>query len=169
MIKILIADDDPDILEMMEYNISKEGFEVIRATNGQEALDMVEQHKPHLAILDIMMPKKDGVEVCTLLRQDPQYNDMIVLFLTARSEDYTQIACYESGGDDYIVKPIKPRVLLSRIKGILRRFTADGSTHKPISIKDVIIDLEKHSVTKGEEQINLAKKEFELLVLLSLG
>ncbi len=167
MIKILIADDDPDILEMMEYNLTKEGYDVVCATNGQEALDLVEEHRPKLAILDIMMPEKDGVEVCTTLRQNPLFNDMMIVFLTARSEDYTQIACYESGGDDYIVKPVKPRVLVSRIKGILRRFTVDSISKKPIQIKDILIDLEKHSVQKGNLEVNLAKKEFELLALLS--
>ena len=165
--KILIADDDPDILEMMEYNLSKEGYDVICASNGQEAIDLVEEHRPVLAILDIMMPKKDGVEVCTTLRQNSELSDMMIIFLTARSEDYTQIACYESGGDDYIVKPIKPRVLVSRIKGIMRRFNNDLADSRPIYIKDIVIDLEKHFVQKGDTEINLAKKEFELLVLLS--
>ena len=165
--KILIADDDPDILEMMEYNLSKEGYDVICASNGQEAIDLVEEHRPVLAILDIMMPKKDGVEVCTTLRQNSELSDMMIIFLTARSEDYTQIACYESGGDDYIVKPIKPRVLVSRIKGIMRRFNNDLVDSRPIYIKDIVIDLEKHFVQKGDTEINLAKKEFELLVLLS--
>ncbi|MDB4835323.1 response regulator transcription factor [Cyclobacteriaceae bacterium] len=167
MIRILIADDDPDILEMVEYNLSKEGFDVVCAHDGQQALDLIMETKPQLAILDIMMPEKDGVEVCSTIRQDPKYNDMMILFLTARSEDYTQIACYESGGDDYIVKPIKPRVLVSRIKGILRRFSNENSAQKPIQVKDVSIDLEKHAVLKGNKEINLAKKEFELLLLLS--
>ncbi len=164
---ILIADDDLDILEMMEYNLSKEGYDVICAKNGQEAIDLVEEHRPVLAILDIMMPEKDGVEVCATLRQNPVYDDMMILFLTARSEDYTQIACYESGGDDYIVKPIKPRVLVSRIKGIMRRYTVDSANSQPICIKDIVIDLEKHQVQKGNLEVTLAKKEFELLVLLS--
>lgn len=167
MLKILLADDDPDILEMMEYNLSKEGYEVIFAKNGKEAIEQVNQHQPTLAILDIMMPEKDGVEVCTILRQDPKWDNMMIIFLTARSEDYSQIACYESGGDDYIVKPVKPRVLVSRIKGILRRYNAEKGNYKPIEVKDVVIDLEQYRVTKSGQEIKLAKKEFELLVLLS--
>jgi two-component system alkaline phosphatase synthesis response regulator PhoP len=167
MTKIVIADDEPDILEMMEYNLSKEGYTVYCASNGKEALEMVEEHKPVMVLLDIMMPEKDGVEVCTLLRANPEMNNTMIVFLTARSEDYTQIACYESGADDYIVKPIKPRVLVSRLKGILRRHTANQTTNEPVNFKDISIDIEQYLVKKNGQTISLAKKEFELLVLLS--
>lgn len=167
MTKIVLADDDPDILEMMEYNLSKEGYHVICANNGKEAIDLVKEHKPTLVVLDIMMPEKDGVEVCTYLRADPEFNETMIVFLTARSEDYTQIACYESGGDDYIVKPVKPRVLVSRIKGILRRYNTKEGNKKPIKVRDIVIDMDSYSVTKDGVEITLAKKEFELLFLLS--
>jgi len=167
MIKIVLADDDSDILEMMKYNLSKEGYIVICANDGKKAIEMVELHKPDLVILDIMMPKKDGVEVCGILRANPEFDKVMIVFLTARSEDYTQIACYENGADDYIVKPIKPRVLVSRIKGILRRQQVEQGGNKPIAFKDIEIDLDKYSVKKDGKEITLAKKEFDLLVLLS--
>jgi two-component system alkaline phosphatase synthesis response regulator PhoP len=167
MIKILLADDDPDILEMMEYNLTKEGYIIICAKEGNEAIEMAELHKPDLILLDIMMPEKDGVEVCGILRAREEMDKVMIVFLTARSEDYTQIACYENGADDYIVKPIKPRVLLSRIKGILRRQRVEQGKSKPITFKDVEVDIDKYSVRKAGVEITLAKKEFELLTLLS--
>jgi two-component system, OmpR family, alkaline phosphatase synthesis response regulator PhoP len=167
MIKIVLADDDPDILEMMEYNLTKEGYVVICAQDGEEAIRLVDEHKPELVVLDIMMPKKDGVEVCGVLRAKPELDNVMIVFLTARSEDYTQIACYDNGADDYIVKPIKPRVLVSRIKGILRRKTIQNGGGQPITFKDIEIDLDKYLVKKSGQEIMLAKKEFDLLVLLS--
>jgi two-component system alkaline phosphatase synthesis response regulator PhoP len=167
MIKIVLADDDSDILEMMEYNLTQEGYIVVCANDGEEAVEMVELHKPNLVILDIMMPKKDGVEVCGILRSNAELEKMMIVFLTARSEDYTQIACYENGADDYIVKPIKPRVLVSRIKGILRRQQVERGGNKTIALRDIEIDLDRYSVRKFGVEITLAKKEFDLLVLLS--
>ena len=167
MVKILIADDDPNILEMMEYNLAKEGFEVFCANNGQEAMHLAKEHDPVLIILDIMMPIMDGVEVCEVLRSMSRFQNTLIIFLTARNEDFTQIACYESGGDDYIVKPIKPKVLVSRIKAILRRYSSHSRKESNIAVKDITIDLEQFIVKRGGEEINLAKKEFELLVLLS--
>lgn len=167
MAKLLIADDDPDILEMIEYNLSEDGHEIICANNGQEALNLAEKHNPELVMLDIMMPIFDGVEVCEKLRSNNQFQETLIVFLTARNEDFTQIACYESGGDDYIVKPVKPKVLVSRINAILRRRSSYSKKSRNIAIKDVIIDVENYNVKKRDIQITLAKKEFELLVLLA--
>lgn len=166
MIKVLIADDDAEIREVMEYNLLREGFEVVMAEDGEKAIKMAHQHEPALIILDIMMPKMDGVQVCEHLRNIPKFQNTLVVFLTARNEDFTQIACYDSGGDDYIVKPIKPKVLVSRIKAVLRRYKAHNRQEKEISFKDIRVDLERFVVRKGEEEIILAKREFELLVLL---
>ena len=168
MIKILIADDDPNILEMIAYNLSNnEGYEVYTAKDGVEAIELAKEHNPTLVILDIMMPKMDGVEVCEKLRSKNKFQNTLIVFLTARNEDFTQIACYESGGDDYIVKPIKPKVLASRIKAILRRYNAHSRTQSSLMVKDINIDLESYTVSKEGKEINLAKKEFELLVLLA--
>ena len=168
MTKILIADDDPDILDLLEYNLAKDGWDVHAASNGKQALSIAQDIDPDLIILDIMMPEYDGVEVCEKLRAKEQFKNTIIIFLTARTEDFTQIACYESGGDDYIVKPIKPKVLVSRLKAILRRQI--GSQFKDennlISFGDLNIDIEQHEVRKDGDTITLAKKEFDLLVLL---
>lgn len=166
MIKVLIVDDDPDILELMRYHLTKNGYDVSQAENGFDAIELAEEIKPKLIILDIMMPQKDGVEICATLRDNPNFNDTLIVFLTARNEDFTQIACYESGADDFIVKPIKPRVLMSRISGVLRR-NVKAVSKESITIKDVLIDKSQYSVEKEGKKINLPKKEFELLVLLA--
>ncbi len=167
MVKILIVDDEDAILELMEFNLSNAGYEVITASNGEEAIALAKEHSPVMVILDIMMPKQDGVEVCERLRSMHQFQNTLIVFLTARNEDFTQIACYESGGDDYIVKPIKPRVLVSRIKAILRRQQHNlGREENEIKVGDLVIDIEQFEVHKNSEKINLAKKEFELLTLL---
>lgn len=168
MIKILVADDDNDILELLEYNLSKEGYEVLLASNGKEAIEIAQKEIPDLIILDVMMPEFDGVEVCEKLRSQRKFLNTLIIFLTARSEDFTQIACYENGGDDYIVKPIKPRVLMSRIKAILRRQIVHTSNYQSteVAIGDIRIDIEQHQVIRGDEHITLPKKEFELLTLL---
>lgn len=170
-IKILIADDETDIIEFLQYNLQKEGYKVFTASDGAEAIKMAEKEQPHLIVLDIMMPKMDGVEVCRTLRENPDFQDTIIAFLTARDEDYTQVAALDVGGDDYITKPIRPRVFLSRISALLRRLEKrspiiTSSTDDTIKIADLIIDKEKISVTKAGEEIFLAKKEFELLCLL---
>jgi two-component system alkaline phosphatase synthesis response regulator PhoP len=167
-VKILVVDDEPDILEFIEYNLTKEGYQVILAENGKEAIKMAKKEKPNLVVLDIMMPDIDGVEVCRELRTMPEFKDTIIAFLTARSEDYSQIAGFEVGGDDYITKPIRPRVLVSRIKALLRRGTSEevAVLGNIIKIADLVIDKEKVIIHKGEEVILLAKKEFELLLLL---
>lgn len=168
-IKILVVDDEPDILEFMQYNLEKEDFKVSIATNGREAIETAMKVKPDLIILDIMMPELDGVEVCRELRSMPTFNDTLIAFLTARNEDYSQIAGFEVGGDDYITKPIRPRVLLSRIKALLRRSRVNDGLDSSMIIKvgNLVIDKEKIVVYKDENAITLAKKEFELLCLLA--
>jgi len=167
-VKVLIADDEPDILEFIEFNLEREGFEVSTAKNGTEAIKKAKSIKPDLIILDVMMPELDGVEVCRELRSMPEFNATVIAFLTARNEDYTQIAGLDVGGDDYITKPIRPRVLISRINALLRRKRqADGDNDgKIIKVGDLVIDKEKILVYKNENAIVLAKKEFELLCLL---
>lgn len=168
-IKILVVDDEPDILEILSYNLRKEGFRVFTANNGEEGLQMAEKEQPTLIILDIMMPQMDGVEVCRILRGKKDFSNTLIAFLTAREEDYSQIAALDVGGDDYITKPIKPRVLMSRVKALLRRsgriVDGDGESHL-LQVGDLTVDRERVMVTRGEEKIELAKKEFELLSLL---
>ena len=169
--KILLVDDEPDILEILEYNLRKEGYEVVTADNGEEGLLRAEEESPDLIVLDIMMPVMDGVEVCRKLRADPRYDNTVITFLTAREEDYSQIAALDTGGDDYITKPISPRVLLSRVKALVRRGALGGerAAEEPtvLEIEDLVIDLEQIVVLRGEERIELAKKEFDLLTLLA--
>ena len=166
---ILVVDDEPDILEFISYNLKKEGFKVKTAENGTNGLESVNRHKPNLILLDIMMPEMDGVEFCRQLRNSKQFDDVVVAFLTARNEDFTQIAALDSGGDDFITKPIKPRVLVSRIKALLRRSDGKGADKKAgiIEFGDFAIDKEKVLVTVGDKSLDLAKKEFELLYLLA--
>lgn len=167
--KILIVDDEPDIIEFLQYNLEKEGFEVFSANNGESGLALAKKTKPDLIILDIMMPVMDGVEVCRQLRAQPAFQSTVITFLTAREEDYSQIAALDMGGDDYITKPIRPRVLISRIKALLRRGSGAEKEDSPaiLEIGDLIIDMEKVIVVRGEEVFELAKKEFDLLVLLA--
>ncbi len=167
--KILIVDDELDILEIISYNLQKEGFQVSTAQNGKEAIELAEGSPPDLILLDIMMPEIDGVELCRQLRNDQQFDQTIIAFLTARNEDYTQIAALDVGGDDFINKPIRPRVLISRVKALLRRNErrAGDQADDVLKITDLEIDREKVTVRRGEEQIDLAKKEFELLYLLA--
>lgn len=167
--KVLIVDDDEDILELMEYNLSNNGYEVVTAGNGIEGFEKAIENNPDLIILDVMMPELDGVSLCEKLRAESQFTNTVIVFLTARSEDFTQISCYESGGDDFIVKPIKPKVLLSRIKALLKRSARieQEKTSNLIEIKDLLINLDEFTVQKGKQSINLVKKEFKLLVLLA--
>ncbi|MFT4751964.1 MAG: two-component system alkaline phosphatase synthesis response regulator PhoP [Neolewinella sp.] len=166
--KILLVDDEPDILEILEYNLRKEGYEVATAENGEEGLKRAQEFKPNLIILDIMMPIMDGVEVCRQLRANKDFDSTVITFLTAREEDYSQIAALDTGGDDYITKPIRPRVFLSRVKALLRRgVRKEEEIPTLISIGDIEIDLEQIVVRRGSERIELAKKEFDLLTLLA--
>jgi two-component system alkaline phosphatase synthesis response regulator PhoP len=163
--KVLIVDDEPDILEIISYNLEKEGYEIQTAKNGQEALDKMPFFKPDLVILDIMMPKINGVEVCKRLRSKPEYNDTLIIFLTALNDESSQIKGLETGADDYVSKPISPKVLVSRVNAIFRRVhKQDG---KIIKIGNMVIDPEKFMVVLNGKDIVLAKKEFELLYLLA--
>lgn len=166
--KILLVDDEPDIIEILEYNLRKEGYDVATAENGEEGLKRAIEFEPDLIILDIMMPIIDGVEVCRQLRSRREFDKTVITFLTAREEDYSQIAALDNGGDDYITKPIRPRVLVSRVKALLRRGTREEEEEvKLITLGDIEIDLEQVVVRRGEERIELAKKEFDLLTLLA--
>jgi two-component system alkaline phosphatase synthesis response regulator PhoP len=166
--KILLFDDEPEILEILEYNLLKEGFDVATALNGEAGLKKATEFEPDLIILDIMMPIMDGVEVCRQLRSRKEFDKTIITFLTAREEDYSQIAALDTGGDDYITKPIRPRVFLSRVKALLRRgIREEEETPKVIKLGDIEIDLEQVIVRRGLERIELAKKEFDLLTLLA--
>jgi two-component system alkaline phosphatase synthesis response regulator PhoP len=166
--KILLVDDEPDILEFLKYNLKKEGYTVYTASNGKEALTLAKENSPHVIILDVMMPDMDGIETCRELREMPELTDVMIAFLTARSEDYSQIAGFEVGADDYINKPIKPRVFISRIKALLRR----RSGTEPVALDKadmggIKIDRERYLVTQNGKEINLPKKEFELISLLA--
>ncbi len=167
--KILLVDDEPDILEFLSYNIIKEGYTVLTASNGKEAITISEKEIPHLIILDVMMPEIDGIEVCEILRKNPKLSHSVIAFLTARGEDYSQIAGFEAGADDYITKPIKPKLFISRIKALLKRFELpeNGTTITSNKSDKLIVNKEKYNVITNGIEINLPKKEFELLVLLT--
>ncbi|MGQ9846811.1 MAG: response regulator transcription factor [Bacteroidales bacterium] len=169
-IRILVVDDEPDIVEMLSYNLIREGYDVSTAYNGEEALIKAQQEKPHLILLDIIMPKLDGIQVCEQLREKPEFaiNKCIIVFLTARSEDYSHISGLEAGADDYITKPIKPKVLLARIRSLLRRFSTDqqAKTQK-LEFDNLTIDIDKRLVFTEGKEIKLPRKEFDLLVLLA--
>jgi two-component system, OmpR family, alkaline phosphatase synthesis response regulator PhoP len=163
--KILLVDDEPDILEFMEYNLKKEGFQTYTAKNGQEAIDTAASVKPNLIILDIMMPELDGIETCRVMRSNSDLNNTLIAFLTARNEDYSQIAGFDVGADDFISKPIKPRVLVSRIKALMRRINGAASDDL-VRIGSLEIDKEKYTVTYSGNELIFPRKEFELLSLL---
>ncbi|HEX8376283.1 MAG TPA: response regulator transcription factor [Pedobacter sp.] len=166
--KILIVDDEPDIRELIEYNLKKEGYQVFTASNGQEGVAEAKRSHPDLIILDIMMPKMDGIEACRILRTMNEFKNTFMVFLTARSEEYSEIAGFNVGADDYIAKPIKPRALVSRINAILRRNSQpEEAIENKLEIGDLIIDRETYMVYRNNQKIVLAKKEFELLYLLA--
>ena len=162
--KILIVDDEPDIVELLDYHLTKEGYKTKTSHNGKEALEVAKDFLPDLILLDLMMPEMDGIETCVEIRENPQLKGTLVALLTARAEDYSQIAGFDSGADDYITKPIKPRVLVSRIKALLRR-KGDQKSQQTINT-DLYIDTEKYVVFLKGNEIILPKKEFELLALL---
>ena len=162
---ILIADDEQDILEIVGYNLNNEGYDVITSKNGNEAISQAKIHKPDLIILDVMMPGKTGLEVCTILRADAVFQDTIIIFLTAMNDESMEIKGLENGGDDYITKPISPKVLISRVNALFRRVIKDSDG--VLEIGDMQIDREKFIVTHKGEQVILARKEFELLALLA--
>ncbi len=165
-LSILVVDDEPDILEFIKYNLEKEDFRVVLARNGLEALQKAEEIKPNLVLLDIMMPEMDGIETCRQLRSLLGYKDTLIAFLTARNEDFTQIAAFDVGADDYITKPIKPRLLLSRVKALLRR-RAEENQANLIEVGPLKIDRERFIVSIHDKELVLPRKEFELLFLLA--
>jgi len=164
--KVLIADDEPDILEILKFNLENEGYKVVTAKNGDEALEKARLHKPDLIILDVMMPNKTGVEVCAILRRQASFNETLIIFLTAVNDEGTHIKGLETGADDYISKPISPKVLISRVNALFRR--VDKTELRILTIENLVIDPERFIVKVDEMEIILAKKEFELLYLLAL-
>ena len=163
--KILLADDEPDILEIVSYNLTAEGYEVICAKNGNEAIELAKKYLPSMIILDIMMPGKNGIDVCKILRLQPQFKDTVIIFLSALGDENTEIRGLETGADDYITKPISPKVLISKVNALFRRVTKEDS--KILNLGDLSINREKYNVTYKNVPITLARKEFELLSLLA--
>ena len=168
-IKILLVDDEPDILEIVGYNLAQAGYQISTATNGKEAVKQAIKIKPHLIIMDVMMPEMDGMEACEQIREIPDLKDVIITFLTARNEDYSQVAGFEVGADDYIAKPIKPKLLVSKVKGLLRRLKEEDTVAESTSIQvgNLQINREEYKVIKDDQTIILPRKEFELLYLLA--
>ncbi|NQY28181.1 MAG: response regulator transcription factor [Flavobacteriaceae bacterium] len=167
IVKILLVDDEPDILEIVGYNLSSGGYQVFTASNGLEAIEVAKKELPDLIILDVMMPKMDGIEACEQLRKLPELSNTIITFLTARNEDYSQVAGFDAGADDYIAKPIKPKVLLSKVKGLLRRTSVDKKDGNSLNIGQLVINREEYKVLKEGVELVLPRKEFELLFLLA--
>ena len=168
-IKILLVDDEPDILEIVGYNLAQAGYQISTATNGKEAVKQAIKIKPHLIIMDVMMSEMDGMEACEQIREIPDLKDVIITFLTARNEDYSQVAGFEVGADDYIAKPIKPKLLVSKVKGLLRRLKEEDTVAESTSIQvgNLQINREEYKVIKDDQTIILPRKEFELLYLLA--
>ena len=167
-IKILCVDDEPDILEILKYNLSNEGYNVSTAADGKSAIEIAYNISPNLIIMDVMMPNMDGIEACEKLRSDEKFNDTIIMFLTARGEDYSHVAAYDAGADDYVTKPVKPKVLVSKVKGLLRRLKkVIAKDINEIVFDDIKIDREKYKVYISDKVLNLPRKEFELLYLLA--
>ena len=166
-IKILLVDDEPDIIEILRYNLTQEGYSVIAAKDGRSAIKKAEKEIPNLIIMDVMMPKMDGIEACGIIRQNPKFNDTIIMFLTARGEDYSHVAAYDAGADDYVTKPIKPKVFISKVKGLLRRLKKENNLTSIIEIGKLIIDKDEYKVKVSGQSFSLPKKEFELLYLLA--
>lgn len=166
-IKILLVDDEQDILEIVGYNLSQEGYKIITASNGKEAITKAKKELPHLIIIDVMMPEMDGIEAVENIRRIPELSEVIITFLTARAEDYSQVAGFDVGADDYITKPIKPKVLVSKVKALLRRLKDNEQPSDTLSVGNMEINREEYKIIKDGEEIILPKKEFELLYLLA--
>lgn len=164
---ILVVDDEQDLLDLIEYNLRQEGFEVLKAENGKDGIQMAKEHMPNLVLLDIMMPHMDGIEVCDRMREDPTLTHIPIIFLTARSDEKTEIKGLNKGADDYITKPISTSKLISRIKAVLRRFEETEDPVQKLNVHDLIIDRDRYIVTRGEEEYQLPRKEFELLYYLA--
>jgi len=165
-IKILLVDDEPDILEIVGYNLANEGYQIITAENGVEAVKKAKKELPHLIILDVMMPEMDGIEACEIIRKNPDLKDTIITFLTARGEDYSQLAGFDAGADDYITKPIKPKVLVSKVQALLRRFKQEEVIDS-VKIGNLVINRDEYKIILKGNEIVLPRKEFELLSLLA--
>lgn len=165
--KVLVIDDEPDILELLQYNLSKEGYEVRTASDGKKGIEIAKEFLPNLILMDIMMPQMDGVETGRRLRELPEMNTTFIIFLTARSEEYSEVAAFDIGADDYITKPIKPRALMSRISALFRRESKKVTQDDKISIDGLTIDKKSYTVLNGDEPVTLPKKEFELLFFLA--
>jgi two-component system, OmpR family, alkaline phosphatase synthesis response regulator PhoP len=167
-IKILLVDDEQDILEIVGYNLSQEGYKIVTATNGREAIAVAKKEIPQLIIMDVMMPEMDGMEACENIRKIPELANVIITFLTARSEDYSQVAGFEAGADDYIAKPIKPKLLVSKVKALLRRLKDDSSSNSEnLNVGGIVINREEYKVIMNDTEIVLPRKEFELFYLLA--
>ena len=166
-IKILLVDDEQDILEIVGYNLAQEGYQIVTATNGKEAIAKAKKELPHLIIMDVMMPEMDGMEACENIRKLPELGNVIITFLTARSEDYSQVAGFDAGADDYITKPIKPKLLVSKVKALLRRLKSDDQTTETLNVGGIEINREEYKIIKEGKEIILPRKEFELFYLLA--
>ncbi|MFO7800246.1 response regulator transcription factor [Rhodohalobacter sp.] len=164
---ILVVDDEQDLLDLIEYNLKKEGYNVLKAENGIQGLEMAKEHKPNLVLLDIMMPKLDGIQVCEKMRANPDLKPIPVIFLTARSDEKTEVEGLDIGADDFITKPISTTKLLSRIKAVLRRYDDTEEEVNRLVVHDLEIDKDRYIVTRGEEEFQLPRKEFELLYYLA--
>ena len=167
-IKLLLVDDEPDILEIVTYNLQNEGYQIFTAANGIEAIKMAKKTNPHLILLDVMMPKMDGIEACEKIREIKGLEDVIIAFFTARGEDYSQVAGFDAGADDYITKPVKPKVLIRKVKSLLRRLKkGQAEIENIVTIGNIIINRDEYFVQRDKEKISLPRKEFELLALLA--
>ena len=166
-IRILLVDDEPDILEIIGYNLSQEGYQIITAKNGKEAVTKAKKDLPHLIIMDVMMPEMDGMEACEQIRKIPELSNTIIAFLTARSEDYSQVAGFDAGADDYIAKPIKPKLLVSKVKALLRRLKDEEQNSETLNVGGIEINREEYKIVKDNIEIILPRKEFELFYLLA--
>lgn len=166
-ITILVVDDDPDILEILSYNLNNEGYKVHTAENGIEAVKKAKKKKPNLIILDVMMPEMDGIEACEQIRKTEGLEDTVITFLTARGEDYSQVAGFDAGADDYITKPVRPKVLMSKVKALLRRFKSEKENKNIYEIGGIIINRDEYKISNNGEELTLPRKEFELLSLLT--
>jgi len=166
-IKILLVDDDPDVIEIIRFNLDQQGYKLYSASDGREALKKAKNNIPHLIIMDVMMPIMDGIEACEHLRNDVRFNDTIIMFLTARGEDYSYLAAFEAGADDYVTKPIKPKIIVSKVKALLRRLKKEEQNQDKIQIGKLIIDKGQYEVIHSGKEFSLPKKEFELLYLLA--
>ncbi|MBC7493432.1 MAG: response regulator transcription factor [Flavobacterium sp.] len=166
-ITILLVDDEQDILEIVGYNLAQEGYKIVTATNGKEAIAVAKKERPQLIIMDVMMPEMDGMEACENIRKIPELSDVIITFLTARSEDYSQVAGFDAGADDYIAKPIKPKLLVSKVKALLRRYKKEDGVTENLTVGDIVINREEYKIVQGDVEIVLPRKEFELFYLLA--